>query len=160
YNGVSAPGGYRIDVLPPGDFCYNDANGEGVCSDKTVYQVNAALTSPLLPTASKYLNWFAQDSWELTPVLNLALGIRWERQEIKGDATGATGVTFDNNWAPRIGITYDYRNNGNSKLFFHYGRFFEKLPNNLAIAFDPGVYSNSYFLDPDLSQPFPDFPGD
>jgi hypothetical protein len=36
------------------------------------------------------------------------------------------------NWAPRIGAVYDLLGNGRSKLFGNYGRFFARVPNDLA----------------------------
>src|SRR5262249_4838760 len=93
-------------------------------------------------TSTAYLNWFAQDSWNITPYLNVKAGIRWEKQQIKGlDSSvvpgGATippeDVTLSNNWAPRVGGTYDYLRNGKSKVYAHWGRFYEKIPNDLAV---------------------------
>ncbi|MCI0445828.1 hypothetical protein L0152_21765, partial [bacterium] len=134
FDGQTATAGYRVDIIPE----------EG-------YWTNAMVTSPIVPTTTKYLNWFAQDSWSLKPNLNLNLGIRWERQNIQGKGEGGIGATFSNNWAPRIGVTYDYLKNGKSKLFLHYSRFFEKLPNDLATAFSPVIFSNTLYSDSSLS---------
>lgn len=137
-DGHITTGGYRLDIFP-------DDNGG------KIYWVHALVTSPIVPTTTKYLNWFAQDSWNLTPSLNLSLGIRWERQHIQGDGEDGIGATFGNNWAPRIGATYDYLKNGKSKLFLNYGRFFEKLPNDLATAFTPLIFSNTIFSNSELN---------
>ena len=50
-----------------------------------------------------------------------------------------------------MGATYDYLKNGKSKIFTHYGRFFEKLPNEIAYQFTPRVNSYSFFSDSDLT---------
>ena len=115
-----------------------------------VYEVDAWSDSQLGPTSSKYLDWFVQDSWNLTSALNVTLGVRWERQHLQEDRNGA-GLTFNNNWAPRIGATYDYLRNGKSKLFFHYGRFFEKLPNYLAVSFVNGSTTTESYSDSELT---------
>lgn len=139
YNGDVVTIGYRVDIYDGEDY-----------GQPLVYVVNAGHLSGVKPTATKYFNWFAQDSWAITSNLSVSLGIRWEVQNIKGEGEGGTEVTFNNNWAPRIGAAYDYLKNGKSKLFAHYGRFFEKLPNGVATGFTPGRLSYSFFSDADL----------
>lgn len=138
FNGDVVTNGYRVDIYDGADF--------GL-TIPLVYVVNAGHLSGLKPTATKYFNWFAQDSWAITSNLSVSLGIRWEVQNIKGEGEGGTEVTFNNNWAPRIGATYDYLKNGKSKIFAHYGRFVEKLPNGVATGFTPGRLSYSIFSD-------------
>jgi hypothetical protein len=134
--------GYVIEILP----------GESYGLDQ-VYMVRAILPkSSIIQTSTKYLNWFVQDSWNLSSVLNIDFGIRWEQQHITGEGEGSIGATFGNNWAPRIGVTYDYLNNEKSKLFFHYGRFFEKLPNSLASQFTIQSAERSFYSDSNLTQ--------
>ena len=117
----------------------------------TIYKVEAIVPA-VLSTETEYLNWFVQDSWNLTSTLNVDVGVRWERQRIRGTADGAIGTTFSNNWAPRFGAAYDYRNNGKSKLYFHYGRYFEKIPNHLARWFAPLNREEFFFSDANLTQ--------
>ena len=65
---------------------------------------------------------------------------------------------WDGNWAPRIGATYDVIGNGRSKLYANWGRFFAKIPNDLAaraLSADAGVTRADYF-DAALTQPIPD----
>jgi hypothetical protein len=123
---------------------------------ETIYFATSFLSDLPAPSKTAYLNWFVQDSWNLTSFLNVQAGIRWERQQIKGDTPNAQDITFSNNWAPRIGATYDYLRNGKSKAFFHYGRYYEKIPNELAaIAFNETLQITSAYFDPDLTQPIP-----
>ena len=49
-------------------------------------------------------------------------------------ATPSPDFTWDGNWAPRIGATYDIIGNGRSKLYANWGRFFAKVPNDLGGA--------------------------
>ena len=118
-----------------------------------IYVVRALVPPATIQTRTNYLNWFVQDSWNLSSTLNIDLGIRWEQQQIRGEGEVSIGTTFGNNWAPRVGLTYDYLKNGNSKLFFHYGRFFEKIPNNLAREFTTTRVESIFFADPNLTQP-------
>jgi hypothetical protein len=135
--------GYRVDA--------NTGEELGLCQYPKIYVVTFGVESGRYPTSTKYLNWFAQDSWNLRPDLNLQLGIRWEQQLIQGDLKDAPGLTFANNWAPRLGVTYDYLKNSNSKLFLYYGRFFERIPNFLAVNLMPLATYQAWYEDADLT---------
>jgi hypothetical protein len=166
YEDIDYAGG--IDISGPG-FLVSDGAHTSTGASVTVYpgatfdlpveKVYAAfgwLTPALVSTTTEYLNLFAQDSWNVTPHLNLRFGVRWEEQRIKGDRAGSEDVTFGDNWAPRIGLTWDYRHDGRSKAFLHYGRFFEKIPNDLAVrSLTPvnGVFN--LFYDLELTRPIP-----
>jgi hypothetical protein len=75
-----------------------------------------------------------------------------------GDETPtACKYTWSNNWSPRIGATFDIRGDGKSKVYASYGRFFVKIPNDLAaraLAADAGVSRIDYF-DAALTRPVP-----
>ena len=78
-----------------------------------------------------------------------------------GDGSGP-GVpcefTFDNNWGPRLGATYDIKGNGKSKIYASWGRFYAKIPNDLAaraLSADAGVSRADYF-DAALTRPIPE----
>jgi hypothetical protein len=103
--------------------------------------------------------------------------LRWERQRLvggdpplchaddslpgAGDGLGPAvpcAFTFSNNWAPRVGATYDVLGNGRSKLYASWGRYFVKVPNDLAVralSADQGVTRADYF-DANLTRPVPD----
>ena len=62
-----------------------------------------------------------------------------------------------NNWAPRIGVVYDVLGNGRRKLYGNYGRFYARIPNDLAaraLSGDAGISRGDYF-DANLTQPIP-----
>ena len=163
-----------------------------------IYRVVRANYGPAIVTNQKYLNWFAQDTWQIGR-LTLRPGIRWERQQLNGgqvtdpngnglcfkgealvgavanglgpdgvigtadDGTGTDGTpqacqyTWTNNWSPRLGATWDIKGDGKSKLYASWGRFFVKIPNDLAaraLAADAGVSRIDYF-DAALTRPVP-----
>src|SRR5262249_54393213 len=61
----------------------------GMPNIPVVYVTLRDLLSPVqVPTTTGYLNWFAQDSWNISSYLNLKFGVRWEKQDIKGDLPG------------------------------------------------------------------------
>jgi hypothetical protein len=152
-----------------------------------IFRVIRANFGEPVTTNQKYLNWFAQDTWQIGKKLTIRPGIRWERQQLNGgqatapDGTGlcfegesqvgavangleeATGpakacqYTWTNNWSPRIGATYDFTGSGKSKAYVSFGRFFAKIPNDLAaraLAADVGISRADYF-DAGLTQPVP-----
>ncbi len=117
------PAGATIDVDQP---CrYIGQTGEGaVVSGQTV-------------------NWSAylRDSWQIRPNLTFNAGLRYEEQRLRfanylrddldpvtSRAYGANAMTLDNMWAPRIGLLYDWTRVGRSKVYGHWGRFYESIP--------------------------------
>ena len=67
--------------------------------------------------------FYIQDSWQLTDQLTLNLGVRNEGFENENLA-GVAFVDLQNQWAPRLGFTYDVTGDRTSKLFGFYGRYF------------------------------------
>ncbi len=79
---------------------------------------------------------YLRDSWSIgwAPGLVLNAGVRWEGQELYG-ADGRRYIDIKDNWAPRIGLVYDFTQltsrPGRSKVFFNYGRFYQSIPLNI-----------------------------
>jgi hypothetical protein len=150
FNGQQTSTGANI-IVRPGFFI-------GQPDLEKFYFASSYLTDLPAGSNTAYLNWFVQDSWNVIPFLNLQAGVRWERQQMKGDTQNAQNITFSNNWAPRFGATYDYLRNGQSKAFLHYGRFYEKIPNELAAAvLNEVLQVTSPYYDAELTQPIPGF---
>ncbi|MEK6374348.1 MAG: TonB-dependent receptor [Acidobacteriota bacterium] len=85
--------------------------------------IPALIASPKTENNSLY----AQDSWKVMPNLTLNLGVRWEQQKV-GNREGGTAIDLNDMIAPRLGLIWDVQNNGRSKLYVNYGRFFESIP--------------------------------
>ena len=81
-------------------------------------------------TKAHYLTFHVSDSWNLTSYLNLMAGLRYEAETLIGELSE---FTWDGNWAPRAHLTLDPTRDNKSKLSFAYGRFFGKVPNDLAV---------------------------
>ena len=93
--------------------------------------------------------FYAQDTWKPTNRLVLNLGLRYEYQQLPQPGEIQTeGVTFNgnprfpqtmsfhqdkNNWAPRIGMTYDFGGEHSTVLRAAYG-LFNGLTSNSAVA--------------------------
>jgi len=88
-------------------------------------------------------NWSAylRDSWQIQPNLTLNAGIRYEEQRMRyasslqnkldpltGDQLGKNAMTLTGMVSPRIGLLYDWTKEGRSKIYAHWGRFYESIP--------------------------------
>jgi hypothetical protein len=120
-----------------------------------IFRVTRSNIANVRTTSQNYLSAFAQDTWRLGSHLTIRPGVRYEQQRLKGNLAD---YTFDGNWAPRIGATYDPTGAGRMKVFVNYGWFFAKIPNDLAaraLSADAGVTRADYF-DATLTQPIPE----
>ncbi len=92
---------------------------------------------------------YIQDQWRVTNNLSLSLGIRWSQQRLyNGD--NEVHHTIDNNWAPRLGFVWDAFGNGKSKVFAHWGKFYESIPMDIVIrSFGGEITLFSYNLSDD-----------
>lgn len=79
---------------------------------------------------------FLQDSYSPLPNLTALGGVRFESQRLY-DHAGERFATLDN-LSFRGGLVYDFTNEGRSKAFAHYGRFYESVPLNLAVRYFGG----------------------
>ena len=81
-------------------------------------------------TKTHYLSFFLSDSWSPVKWINLMGGVRYEEETLLGTVTK---FNWENNWAPRAHITIDPTRDNKTKVSFSYGRFFGKVPNDLAV---------------------------
>jgi hypothetical protein len=136
--------GAQVDVLP-------EITGLG-----QIYRVNRANFNAARVTRQHYTSFFLQDTWTVGNRLTIKPGIRYEQQTLVG--TIVDNFSLKNNWAPRIGATYDVLGNGRSKIFANWGIFYARIPNDLAaraLSADAGISRADYY-DAGLTQPIPD----
>ena len=120
-----------------------------------IYRVNRANLSNVRETTQNYMSFFLQDTWRVSDRLTIRPGVRYEQQKLVGTLAE---FTWDGNWAPRVGVTYDPSGAGRMKIFANYGWFFSKIPNDLAaraLSADATVARADYF-DAALTRPIPE----
>ncbi len=156
-----------------------DLNNDTLANDYW-FRPQMFMNSQAKETEQKYYAYWMQDNWQLTDYFMLKLGVRLDEIDMKGgeniamvpnpigtDADGNTlyglghfatapsrSMKINNEWAPRLGFTWDVFHNGKSKLYGFYGWYYERIPNTLAIRalttefFHFGMYTD-YMLTQD-----------
>jgi carboxypeptidase family protein len=121
------------------------ANGRAIC--ETTPALNA-------DTNNTGLAAYIQDSWQIVPNFTINAGLRWEQQTgyvakaLQGKLTPTNEVIPDeayklnNLLAPRVGFIYDPTKEGKSKIFGHFGRFYENVPMDLNVRSFGGEITN------------------
>jgi len=130
-----------------------------------IYRITRANFNSERLTTQNYQSFFLQDTWRVNDRLTINPGLRYEQQSLKGTLPLVTldGDTLDsfklkNNWAPRVGVTYDVLGGGRSKLYANWGRFYARVPNDLAaraLSSDDSV-SRADFFDAGLTNQIPE----
>jgi outer membrane receptor protein involved in Fe transport len=118
-------------------------SGDEVCGFDSAGKPRPCTYLGELPVHGGTFNWagFVQDSWSILPNLTINLGVRYEQQhlgysdEVKDivdpitmKTVGDEALALDNLIAPRVGFIYDWTQEGKSKLYASWGRFFESVP--------------------------------
>ena len=70
---------------------------------------------------------YLQDTWRPSSNVTINAGVRWETQQLFNHL-GTVQADIDDNVAPRIGFTWDPTKSGRSKIFAHYGIYYETIP--------------------------------
>ncbi len=102
---------------------------------------------------------YIQDAWKVTDYFTLKLGVRAETSDISGDATKlldnrGVSLTYQDTIQPRVGFTWDFAHNGRSKLYAHYGKFYESIPLDINVrAFGNENYDFYFYYYPDSGLP-------
>jgi outer membrane receptor protein involved in Fe transport len=138
-----------MNLKPGQQLCAGD---RAVCEPTPFLQANTDNTS---------LAAFLQDSWQIRPNLTLNAGLRWEQQTgyvaeaLRGGKLTPEGETIPdeayeltNLIAPRLGFIFDPTSEGKSKLFGHWGRFYENVPMDLNVRAFGGEITNFTNLNP------------
>ncbi len=134
---------YYVDDLAPG---FNQA-------DPTTWTI--ALPQVAQPE-TKNTSLYIQDAWRVKPNFTISAGFRWEGQKLLGRG-GVEAANINDNYAPRLGVIWDVANNGRSKLYANYGRFYENIPMDINIrSFGGELVCFCYNFSPSAANIVPD----
>lgn len=124
---------YSFFTIPPGSYASQLAQSPAEAADPAGPYYQDQLVAKVKSVNTAY---FVQDS--IRPVRNvtLDLGLRLENQRMY-DFRGEQFLNLFN-WGPRLGVVYDPSDEGRSKIFAHYGQFYESVPMNLAARYFGG----------------------
>jgi hypothetical protein len=120
-----------------------------------IYRVLRANFNSARSTLQDYHTFFVQDNWKVGNRLTVNPGLRYEQETLSGSII--TDYSLKNNWAPRIGATYDLTGDTKTKVFGNFGIFYSRIPNDLAtraLSADDGISRADYF-DANLTNPIP-----
>ena len=82
---------------------------------------------PFTSTKSTILGGFIQDSWSIMDKVTLNLGLRYDALSMEGQ-DGQKRIVLTDQWSPRVGVVWDPTQQGRSKIFANYGRYYEYIP--------------------------------
>ena len=133
----SLPGGRYMDG---GEGFYKDDWRYGVLVGPDDFHESAYFRSQ--PKSVTY-GFFVQDSWSILDKVTLNAGFRWDQQHLY-DSNNKLSLVIGNQWSPRVGVIYDFMQNGKSKIFANYARLYQTVPLSIIKASFPGRRMGGY----------------
>lgn len=88
--------------------------------------------------SSELKAYYLEDEWQLNDNLVLYLGLRKDQLSNSG-VTDVVFADFDQEWAPRIGFSWDPTGAGTNKFFGTFGRYYLPIANNTNFRVGAGV---------------------
>jgi outer membrane receptor protein involved in Fe transport len=126
------------DKSPSPGFNIAAPGGDGYFAYKYVFSTTTSM-------AVKQKAYYLEDNWQVTPNLLLTLGVRNDKFTNFNSAAVAY-VESDNQWAPRLGASWDVFGDSSLKVFANLGRYYLALPNSVAIrGASASTFTREYF---------------
>lgn len=128
-NNPNAPINETLDVGAPG----------------SEYFVTKYIYSTSTSMALKQKAYYLEDRWQVTDNLLLSLGLRNDKFT-NYNVAGEPFTNSGNQWAPRLGFSWDVYGDSKLKIFGNAGRYFLALPMEVAVrGAAAAYYTNQYF---------------
>jgi Carboxypeptidase regulatory-like domain/TonB-dependent Receptor Plug Domain len=120
-----------------------------------IYHVSRASLTAARATTQHYGAFFVEDEWKIGNSLTIRPGVRYEQETLAGSIV--KDFSLKNNWAPRLGVVWDPSRTGRGKVFANYGRYYARVPNDLAArALSSDASITADYFDQNLTRPVPD----
>lgn len=74
---------------------------------------------------------FLQDSWNILNKVTVNAGLRYDTQTLYG-GDGRAAFSLPTQLSPRVGAIYDFTQEGRSKIYVNYARYYQSVPLNIA----------------------------
>ncbi|ATS21839.1 Oar protein [Xanthomonas phaseoli pv. phaseoli] len=128
----------RPDLPISGSLGVGPAGGDGYYVYRGVYNTSTSMSV-------RQKAYFLEDKWQVTNNLLLTLGVRNDKFTNFNDA-GTPYVESGDQWAPRLGLSWDVFGDSSFKVYGNAGRYYLALPNSVAIrGASPSTYTREYF---------------
>ena len=115
---------------------YNSPYTGPVYYEHQFYTANGTDLTPLTAapfnTPTKRYSGYVQDQWRITPALTANFGVRYDAEKLY-NGLQQEAFSLSNEWAPRLGVTWDFTGDGTSKLYASAGRFYYAIPTDLNV---------------------------
>jgi hypothetical protein len=120
-----------------------------------IYRVTRSHLATQRTSSAENLGFFLQDRVTVAEGLTVSAGLRYERQRLVGDVSS---FTFDDNWAPRLGVVWDPTAEGRARIYGSFGVFYAKIPTGLAMSMfgESGRVRRADYFDAGLTDPVPE----
>ncbi len=129
---------YRYYTNTPGNGLSNggivpDANGDG--SDINIVRYRLSEVSG--DFAVEGTAFYIEDTWDVTDQLTLSAGLRSETFE-NFNSDGDTFILIDDQLGPRLGASYNFNDDRNSRVYANWGRYYMPIASNTNVRLSGG----------------------
>lgn len=110
----------------------------------TGYYVTKEIATNLYSYDAKQTAYYLEDYWQATDRLMLSLGVRND-SFTNYTPFGQSYIALKNQWAPRLGFSWDVHGDSSLKVYGNIGRYYLGLPLSPARLFTPAVSTSTYY---------------
>lgn len=108
------------------------------------YYVTQDIDTNLYSYDAKQTAYYVEDHWQATDRVMLSLGVRND-SFTNYTPFGQAYIALKNQWAPRLGFSWDVHGDSSLKVYGNIGRYYLGLPLSPAGLFTPAVSTSTYY---------------